>query len=105
VPAMSSSLNLTLGMTCCFLKGTLMADLFHLVGFEPLNDAALKRSEKKAAQNKARGVSDGAHKAALSRRQDAWRRSGQPEAIALGELTREDWEVCLKYREKNRNVE
>jgi hypothetical protein len=72
-----------------------MADLFHLVGFEPCDDAAVQRSDRLAAHNKARGVSGGAGKAALSRRQDAWRRSGQPDAVELGELTREDWEVRL----------
>lgn len=75
------------------IKGTLMADVFHLVGFQPYDDQAVRREEKRKASNKLRGVADGRHKAALSRRQDTWRRTMSCASIELSELSTEDWEV------------
>ena len=51
------------------IKGTLMADIFHLVGFVPYDGKQIARDEKKEKANKLRGINDGRSKALLSRRQ------------------------------------
>jgi tubulin polyglutamylase TTLL4 len=83
------------------IKGTLMADVFHLVGFQPYDDQAIRKDEKREAANKLRGISDGRHKAALSRRQDSWRRTMSCESIELKELSRDDWDVIYDTVEEN----
>ncbi|CAN0040162.1 unnamed protein product, partial [Discosporangium mesarthrocarpum] len=73
------------------IKGTLMADIFHLVGFRPFDRTALKREERREARHipgmrrKVRNVS--------GRPQDAWRRCQVPESIKLAELGEEEKEV------------
>ena len=82
------------------IKGTLMADIFHLVGFVPYDGKQVTRDEKKTKANKLRGINDGRSKALLSRRQDAWRRNPSPESIALAELQPEDWEVVYESEDE-----
>ena len=82
------------------IKGTLMADIFHLVGYVPYDGKQVTRDEKKTKANKLRGINDGRSKALLSRRQDAWRRNPSPESIALAELQPEDWEVVYESEDE-----
>ena len=82
------------------IKGTLMADIFHLVGFVPYDGKQIARDEKKERANKLRGINDGRSKALLSRRQDAWRRNPSPDSIDLAELTPEDWDVIYESEDE-----
>ncbi|KAK7242508.1 tubulin tyrosine ligase-like protein [Aureococcus anophagefferens] len=79
------------------IKGRLMADVFHTTGFEPYSPARVKRDRKAArarALDKSRH-SDKSDKAGAKGNQDAWRRSGRPDDIALDKLSGEDWDlVC-----------
>ncbi|CAM9234772.1 unnamed protein product, partial [Ectocarpus sp. 12 AP-2014] len=73
------------------IKGTLMADIFHLVGFRPFDRMALRREERREAKHipgTRRAV-----RAVAGRPQDAWRRCQTPASINLGELGEEEWEV------------
>ena len=83
------------------IKGTLMADIFHLVGFMPYDGQAIKKDEKKAARDKLKGVVSKVKNKNLSRRQDAWRRNPSPDSIDMAELSAEDWEVIYEAEDEN----
>jgi len=78
------------------IKGQLMADVFHLVGFVPYDERAVRKDQKVEKANKLRGVSSGRAKQQLARRQDAWRRNPSPDAIDLSELCEDDWDIVFE---------
>uniref|UniRef100_A0A7S2RSL0 Tubulin--tyrosine ligase-like protein 5 n=1 Tax=Rhizochromulina marina TaxID=1034831 RepID=A0A7S2RSL0_9STRA len=78
------------------IKGQLMADVFHLVGFVPYDERALRKDQKAERSNKLRGVTSGKAKQQLARRQDSWRRNPTPESIDLSELRDDDWDVVYE---------
>eukprot|EP00904_Undaria_pinnatifida_P002209 jgi/Undpi1/1198/HiC_scaffold_104.g14112.m1 len=73
------------------IKGTLVADIFHLVGFRPFDRTALRREERIEAKH-IPGTKR-ATRAVAGRPQDAWRRFQTPASINLGELGEDEWEV------------
>ncbi|CAM9199248.1 unnamed protein product [Chrysoparadoxa australica] len=80
------------------IKGTLMTDIFHLVGFRPFDAAALVREERR--QRKSVPGMHRPNKPAGGRRQDAWRRHPCPESISLAQLGEEEWEVVRETEDE-----
>ncbi|KAH8053256.1 hypothetical protein JL720_14736 [Aureococcus anophagefferens] len=75
------------------IKGRLMADVFHTTGFEPYSPAEARQEGRGGADKSRRN--DTPDKAGAKGNQDAWRRSGRPDDIALDKLSGEDWDlVC-----------
>ncbi|KAH8053720.1 hypothetical protein JL722_9194 [Aureococcus anophagefferens] len=88
------------------IKGRLMADVFHTTGFEPYSPARVKRDRKAARDarlDKSRH-SDKSDKAGAKGNQDAWRRSGRPDDIALDKLSGEDWDLVCHAEDELRRA-
>ena len=88
------------------IKGRLMADVFHTTGFEPYSPARVKRDRKAARDarlDKSR-LSDRSDKAGAKGNQDAWRRSGRPDDIALDKLSGEDWDLVCHAEDELRRA-
>lgn len=76
------------------IKGRLMADVFHVVGFEPL-DAALLKAERRANKfQQRRGVT-------IAHSQDRWKKSRRLEDIDLAKLTEEEWELLMRAEDES----
>ncbi|KAJ1461445.1 tubulin-tyrosine ligase family-domain-containing protein [Pelagophyceae sp. CCMP2097] len=100
------------------VKGRLMADVFHTVGFEPYSAVRVKRDRKLAASWKesrssgARASAEEAQEDAAAllglaplgapqkRSQDAWCKTGKPEDILLDKLSPEDWDTLIYHEDE-----
>ncbi|KAJ8601936.1 hypothetical protein CTAYLR_004451 [Chrysophaeum taylorii] len=72
------------------IKGRLMSDVFHTVGFEPYDPAVVK-----AERRRTKAAAPGPPPVRPTMQQDRWRRSGKPEDIDLARLAEADWDLLM----------
>jgi hypothetical protein len=106
------------------IKGKLMADVFHCVGFHPYRGSAVRQDVKALKESRLRGAAQtvmhhnrrssgssgglmggggtgNGHGAASPRRQDAWRRTSRPDSISVADLTADEWEVIFDCEDEH----
>jgi tubulin polyglutamylase TTLL4 len=72
------------------IKGMLMADVFHLVGFRPFDKASMKL-EAQREQSRLPGTRR--FSTMKSKPQNAWRRNPVPSSVDLCNLSEDEWEL------------
>ncbi|GMH51208.1 hypothetical protein TL16_g00962 [Triparma laevis f. inornata] len=85
------------------IKGTLMADVFHLIGNVPYDEKALK-SDKIIEKMQRRAGSFKSRKAVSSNRvnQDLWRKNPtHPGTVNMHDLTEDDWEKIYDLEDEH----
>jgi len=89
------------------IKGRLVADVFHTTGFQPFSTKAARKEARAAKRDRLdRSRTGGPAKPAggAGAQQDAWRRSGRPEDVALERLAPDDWDVVCHTEDELRRA-
>jgi len=84
------------------IKGTLMADVFHLTGMVPFDESALKTEKANEKAMRMAGTYKSIKKNSSGRMlQDLWRKNPhRPETVNLGNLSDEDWEMIYDLEDE-----
>ena len=89
------------------IKGRLVADVFHTTGFRPFSTKAARKEARAARRDRLdRSRAGGPARPAggAGAQQDAWRRSGRPEDVALERLGPDDWDVVCHAEDELRRA-